>query len=58
MVLARHIMEGEAIMLAPLGAKSGFPIYDGFTLVFNQMTASTAGAGPSDVEDFDDLRQA
>ena len=55
MVFARHIMEGVAVML---GAKSGFPIYDGSTLVFNWMTASTAGAGPSDVEDFDDLRQA
>ena len=57
MVFARQVMEGVAIMLAPLGAKSGFPVEDGSTLVFNRMTVSTAEAEPSDVDDFDDLRQ-
>ena len=58
MVLACHVMEGVAVMLAPLGANSGYPFYVSSTLVFNRMTASTAGAGPSDVDDFDDLRRA
>ena len=58
MVFALQVMEGVAVMLAPLGTNSGFPVYDGSTLVFNRMTASTAGAGPSEVDDFDDLRRA
>ena len=58
MVFARHVVKGEAVMLVPLGAKSGFPVEDGSTFVFNQMNPSTAGAGPSGVDDFDDLRQA
>ena len=45
-------------MLAPLGANSGFSSYNSSTLISNWMTASTGGAGPSDVEDFDDLRRA
>ena len=42
-------------MLAPLGANSGSSIYDSSALIVNSMTASTGGAGPSDVEDFDDF---
>ena len=54
-MFARHVMEGVAVMLAPPGAKSGFPVEDGSTLVFNWMNTSTAGAGSSEVDDFDDL---
>ena len=55
MVLACCVMEGVAIMLATLGANSGSSLYDSSALIFNSMTASTGGAGPSDVEDFDDF---
>ena len=58
MVLACCIMEGVAVMLAPLGANSGSSFYDSSALIVNSMTASTGGAGPSDVEDFDDFCQA
>ena len=45
-------------MLAPLGANSGSSFYDSSALIVNSMTASTGGAGPSDVEDFYDFCQA
>ena len=45
-------------MLAPLGANSGSSFYDSSALIVNSMTASTGGAGPSDVKDFDDFCQA
>ena len=45
-------------MLSLLGANSGSSFYNSSTLIFNRMSASTGGAGPSDVEDFDDLCQA
>ena len=56
MVLTCCVVEGVAVMLSLLGANSGSSFYNSSTLIFNRMTASTGGAGPSDVEDFDDLR--
>ena len=58
MVLTHCVVEGVAVMLAPLGANSGSSSYNSSTLGFNRMTAPTGGAGPSDVEDFDDLCRA
>ena len=49
------IVEGVTVVFAPLGANSGFPLYEGFAWFIKIMNASTCGAGPSDVEDFDDF---
>ena len=57
MVFAPHVVKGEDVVLAPLGAKPGSPVEDGSTLVFNRMNLPTTGAGPSGVDDFDDLRR-
>ena len=45
-------------MFAPLGANSGFPLYEGFAWSIGIMNASACGARPSDVKDFDDFCQA
>ena len=58
MVFTCCVVEGVTIVLAPLGANSGSSLYDGSTLIVDSMNASTCWAGQSDVEDFDDFRQA
>ena len=58
-MLAGSIMKGVAIMLAPLSAGLGYAVGENSsTWIFDRMTASTGGAGPSDFEDFDDLCRA
>ena len=58
-MFAGSIMKGVAIMLAPLSAGLGSAVGENSaTWIFNRMPASTGGAGPSDVEDFDDICRA
>ena len=58
-MFAGSIMKGVAIMIAPLSAGLGSAVGENSaTWIFNRMPASTGGAGPSDVEDFDDICRA
>ena len=55
-MFACSVMEGETVVFAPLGANSGFSLYDGFARSVGEMNASACGAGPGDVDDLDDFR--
>ena len=58
-MFAGSIMKGVAIMLAPLSTGLGSAVGENSaTWIFNRVPASTGGAGPSDVEDFDDICRA
>ena len=52
-------MKGVSVVFAPLGAKLGSTVGEGFfALVDNRMTVATGRAIPGDVNDLDDVCQA
>ena len=52
-------VKGVSVVFAPLGAKLGSTVGEGFfALVDNRMTVATGRAIPGDVNDLDDVCQA